>query len=64
MSYIGIAYNKTTSTESSNYLDYDWTLIKGEDGKDATGTPGEDGRGITSITTQYVLSTDNQNKRN
>ena len=30
--YIGIAYNKTTATESSNALDYDWALIKGDQG--------------------------------
>lgn len=33
--YIGIAYNKTTSVESTNYTDYTWSLIKGE-----TGNPG------------------------
>lgn len=30
--YIGIAYNKTTATESNNYSDYSWSLIKGSDG--------------------------------
>ena len=33
--YIGIAYNKTTKNESENKEDYNWTLIKGSDGKDA-----------------------------
>lgn len=33
--YIGIAYNKLEKTESTNPRDYSWTLIKGEDGKDA-----------------------------
>lgn len=30
--YMGIAYNKTTATESSVYGDYSWSLIKGTDG--------------------------------
>lgn len=30
--YMGIAYNKTTATESSVYGDYFWSLIKGTDG--------------------------------
>lgn len=30
--YIGLAYNKTTATESSNYSDYTWSKIKGEKG--------------------------------
>jgi len=30
--YIGIAYNKATATESSVYADYSWSLIKGADG--------------------------------
>lgn len=39
--YIGIAYNKTTPTESTNYSDYTWALYKGSDG--VPGQPGEDG---------------------
>lgn len=39
--YIGLAYNKTTSTESSNYGDYTWSLIKGEKGDQ--GVPGAKG---------------------
>ena len=50
--YIGIAYNKTTATESTNKSDYIWSKMKGEDG-----VPGNDGRGIVSVTPQYYLST-------
>ena len=32
-SYIGLAYNKITPTESTNPGDYQWALIKGQDGK-------------------------------
>lgn len=40
--YIGLAYNKTTVTESSNYADYSWSLIKGADGAQGpTGTNGQ-----------------------
>ena len=39
--YMGIAYNKTSATESSVYTDYDWSLIKGADG--ATGAQGVQG---------------------
>lgn len=34
--YMGIAYNKTTATESTNYSDYNWSLIKGADGTPAS----------------------------
>ena len=34
--YMGIAYNKTTATESTNYSDYTWALIKGANGVDGT----------------------------
>ena len=40
--YIGLAYNKTTATESNTYSDYMWSLIKGETG--AIGPKGEDGQ--------------------
>jgi hypothetical protein len=40
--YIGLAYNKTTATESSTYSDYMWSLIKGETGP--TGPKGDDGQ--------------------
>lgn len=33
--YIGIAYNKTSITESENPNDYAWTLIRGNNGSDA-----------------------------
>ena len=36
--YMGIAYNKTNSNESSNRNDYQWSLIKGTDG-----SPGKNG---------------------
>ncbi|MGX9522504.1 phage tail tip protein J-related protein [Vibrio mediterranei] len=36
--YLGVAYNKTTPTESNNPHDYQWFLAKGNDGND--GTPG------------------------
>jgi phage minor structural protein len=44
--YIGIAVNKTTATESSNYADYTWALIKGDQG--IPGEPGADG--VTTYT--------------
>lgn len=42
--YIGLAYNKTTPTESTTYSDYTWSLIKGSDG--AQGPPGPDGQSL------------------
>ena len=43
--YMGIAYNKTTPAESTNYSDYQWSLIKGSDGSQGVpGPPGEDGQ--------------------
>ena len=43
--YIGLAYNKTTSTESSNYSDYTWSLIKGPKGdQGVAGGKGADGK--------------------
>lgn len=39
--YMGIAYNKTTATESTNYADYSWSLIRGATG--ATGPKGDQG---------------------
>lgn len=39
--YIGFAYNKTTSVESTNYSDYSWSLIKGDKGD--TGERGPQG---------------------
>lgn len=40
--YLGIAYNKTSPIESTDYSDYSWSDIKGEDG--IPGTPGENGQ--------------------
>lgn len=34
--YMGVAYNKTTPTESTNYSDYSWSKIKGETGPQGT----------------------------
>lgn len=34
--YIGLAYNKTTPSESSNYSDYTWSKIVGEQGPQGT----------------------------
>lgn len=43
--YMGIAYNKTTPEESTNYSDYQWSLIKGANGSQGIpGPPGEDGQ--------------------
>lgn len=53
--YIGLAYNKTTSTESNNASDYTWSLFRGSDGVD--GDDGSDGVGVKSIATQFYLST-------
>ena len=50
--YIGIAYNKTTATESTTASDYTWALIKGEKGDvggiGATGATGSRGAGYFS----------------
>ncbi len=40
--YMGIAVNKTTQTESTNYSDYTWSLTKGDQG--VQGEPGTDGQ--------------------
>lgn len=40
--YIGLAFNKTTPNESTNYSDYQWSLIKGADG--VQGPPGTNGQ--------------------
>lgn len=41
-SYIGLAYNKTTASESNNPSDYTWSKITGKDG--VAGPAGEDGK--------------------
>lgn len=59
--YIGLAYNKSTPTESTSYSDYSWSLIKGADGaKGDTGPKGETGatgNGIGSINYYYARTT-------
>ena len=59
--YIGLAYNKSTPTESTSYSDYSWSLIKGADGaKGDTGPKGETGatgNGIGSIKYYYARTT-------
>lgn len=64
--YIGLAYNKTTATESNNANDYQWSLIKGDKGdtgdKGDKGDPGQDGadgNGISNIVEYYQVSTSN-----
>lgn len=43
--YIGLAYNKETATESNNYSDYTWSLVKGEKGDTGiSGPKGADGK--------------------
>lgn len=42
--YIGLAYNKTTATESTDPSDYTWSLYRGSDGAD--GSSGSDGNSV------------------
>ncbi|PUB12630.1 phage tail spike protein [Paenisporosarcina sp. OV554] len=45
--YLGIAYNNETSTESSLYADYSWSLIEGEKGDTGIeGPPGDNGESL------------------
>ncbi len=37
--YMGLAYNKTTATESTNYADYTWSLIQGPQGSQGVQGP-------------------------
>ena len=54
--YIGFAYNKTTSTESNTPTDYTWSLIKGDKGD--TGVKGDRGeKGETYYT--WIKYSDN-----
>ena len=49
MAYMGVAHNKVTDVESTDYDDYAWSLVKGNDG--ATGSAGADGAdGATGAT--------------
>src|SRR5690606_35509956 len=42
--YLGLAYNKLSQTETTVYTDYTWSLIKGDQGDPGIpGTPGDDG---------------------
>lgn len=50
--YIGLAYNKTTPTESTDPSDYQWALIKGDKGEQ-----GETGNGVSSTVVNYGVST-------
>ena len=54
--YIGIAYNKQSSTPSDNPGDYTWSKYVGQDGAPGKdGENGEDGRGITSVDIKYAI---------
>ncbi|MGM0501833.1 MAG: hypothetical protein ACQERJ_04840, partial [Bacillota bacterium] len=45
--YLGIAYNKTTQTESEIYSDYSWSLVQGPQGPEGIeGPKGEDGQSL------------------
>jgi len=62
--YIGVAVNKTTSIESGDYTQYQWSLIKGDQGDPGdqgpqgdAGVDGNDGRGISSTLVEYRVST-------
>ena len=49
--YIGLAYNKTTSTEPTSYGSYTWSLIKGD-----KGDTGDNGVSVSSVTEYYLAS--------
>lgn len=53
--YIGIAVNKLTETESTNKADYTWSLFKGKDG--SPGTPGTPGVSVSSVIRYYMMTT-------
>lgn len=52
--YMGIAYNKETPVESTNYSDYTWSLITGE------GVPGADGEDGKTLYTWVRYADDAQ----
>ena len=56
--YIGLAFNKTSPNESSNYSDYQWSLIKGADG--VQGPPGTNGQ-TTYVWLKYADSASGSN---
>ena len=53
--YIGIAVNKTSSTESTNKADYTWSKFKGDQG--VKGDTGSKGQSLVKSTPQYYKST-------
>ena len=60
MSYIGIAVNKSSATESTTATDYTWSLIKGDKGDTgATGPQGPAGAGgtVTSVAALTITTT-------
>lgn len=56
--YMGIAVNKTSATESTNYADYTWTLTKGDTG--AQGPAGTNGQ-PTYTWVKYATSSSGAN---
>lgn len=55
--YMGVAYNKTSSTESTTATDYSWSLIQGPQGTQGpTGGTGATGKGISSIVSHYLAT--------
>lgn len=55
-SFIGLAYNKETATESNTASDYTWSRFRGEDGTDGVpGPAGEDGK----TTYTWIVYSDN-----
>jgi hypothetical protein len=57
MTYMGIAYNKTTQTESTVATDYEWSLIQGATGATgATGNTGSIGTSVSTLTKYYQLA--------
>ena len=55
--YIGLAYNKTTPTESTNPSDYQWALIKGD-----KGDKGDKGATYKALTTNYQYNQEGINQ--
>lgn len=53
--YLGVAYNKDTLNESSNYADYQWMLTKGDTG--AQGPPGSDANVPSYIQSTKITGT-------
>ncbi|MRJ41201.1 MULTISPECIES: hypothetical protein [Idiomarina] len=56
--YMGLAHNKTSATESNDPADYTWSRFRGEDGTDGVqGPPGADGQ----TTYTWIAYSDNAN---